>query len=69
MTDRLRSRVLPTRTALEELDFARQSQPILDAVPWYGLSHGRRIFRWLYSRPPRVQTIVSVLASLRDARS
>lgn len=65
----IRSRVLPTRTALEELDLARQSQPQLDAVPWYGLSHGRRIFRWLFSRPPRVQTILSVLASLRDARS
>jgi len=65
----IRSRVVPTGIALKELDLTRQAQPQLDAVPWYGLSHGRRIFRWLFSRPPRVQTITSVLAALRDAES
>ncbi|HSC17037.1 MAG TPA: nucleotidyltransferase family protein [Gammaproteobacteria bacterium] len=64
-----RSRVLPSRTALAELEMARQAQPLFDTVPWYGVPHGRRIFRWLFSRPPRAQTMVSVIAALRDARS
>lgn len=63
-----RSRVLPSRASLRELEVARRAEPQLDAVPWYGSSHGRRIVRWLFSRPPRVQTMVSVLAALRDAR-
>jgi len=41
-------------------------QPHLRRVPWYQLSHGRRIVRWLVSRPPRVQTITSVAAALRN---
>jgi hypothetical protein len=65
----VRSRVLPSRRALAELEMARQAQPQLDTVPWYGVPHGHRIFRWLLSRPPRVQTMVSVIAALRDARS
>jgi len=65
----IRSRAVPTRTALAELELARRAQPQLDGVPWYGLSHGRRILRWLFSQPPRVQTMVSVIAALRDARS
>ena len=64
----VRSRVLPSGTSLAELEIARRAQPQLDAVPWYGVSHGRRIARWLFSRPPRVQTIVSVIAALRDDR-
>jgi hypothetical protein len=28
------------------------------------LSHARRILRWIFSRPPRVQTIGSVRAAL-----
>jgi len=65
----VRSRMLPSRTAVAELDMARQAQPQFDAVPWYGVPHGSRILRWLVSRPPRVQTMVSVIAALRDARS
>jgi hypothetical protein len=65
----VRARVLPGRRSLAELEFARQAQPQLDQVPWYGVSHGSRILRWLFSRPPRVQTITSVMAALRDARS
>jgi hypothetical protein len=65
----VRSRVLPSRSSLAELETARQAQPQLDVVPWYGVPHGRRIFRWLVSRPPRVQTMVSVIAALRDVRS
>jgi hypothetical protein len=58
------SRASPGRRALRELDLALRAQPQLDQVPWYGVSHGARIVRWLFSRPPRVQTIVSVRAAL-----
>jgi hypothetical protein len=63
------SRVAPSRRSLSELQFARRAQPQLDAVPWYGLAHGRRMLRWLFSRPPRVQTMVSVRAALESVRA
>jgi hypothetical protein len=63
-----RSRVVPSRHALTELQFALADQPQLEQVPWYGMAHGRRILRWLFSRPPRVQTMVSVLAALESSR-
>ena len=46
--------------------FAVQVQPHLNQVPWYGMSHGKRIARWLFSHPPRVQTMVSINAALRS---
>ncbi len=33
-------------------------------IPWYGLSHGARILRWIFSHPPRVQTMHSVRSAL-----
>jgi hypothetical protein len=62
----VRSRALPRREALAVLRGALERQPQHRRVPWYQLSHGRRIARWLLSRPPRVQTIVSVAAALRQ---
>ena len=64
----MRSRALPSRRSLAELRvqlgaLSRSSR----AVPWYGLAHGRRILRWLFSQPPRVQTMVSVRAALESA--
>lgn len=64
----MRSRVLPSRRALLELDLGRQTQPQLEQVPWYQLSHAERIARWVFSRPPRAQTIVSVRAALERVR-
>jgi hypothetical protein len=61
------SRVAPSRRSLAELNLARRARPQLDEVPWYGLSHGVRAVRWLLSRPPRVQTIISVRAALESA--
>jgi hypothetical protein len=61
----IRSRVLPSRRSLGELDVLLETNPEFGAVPWYGISHGSRIFRWLISHPPRVQTMVSVSAALR----
>jgi hypothetical protein len=60
------SRVAPSRRSLAQLEVAMRDQPQLERVPWYGVSHGRRILRWLFSRPPRVQTIVSVRAALES---
>lgn len=38
--------------------------PGSSAVPWYGISHGARILRWVFPRPSRVQTLLSVRAAL-----
>jgi len=57
-----RSRVLPERQALAELAKGADFQPALRQVPWYHQSHVTRILRWVTSRPPRVQTIATVLA-------
>jgi hypothetical protein len=57
-----RSRLLPKRKALAELADSVKSLPALARVPWYNQSHVTRILRWATSRPPRVQTLVTVLA-------
>lgn len=57
-----RSRLLPKRQALEEIADAVAHQPALRHVPWYDQTHLTRILRWLTSRPPRVQTLATVLA-------
>ena len=60
----IRSRALPSRAALAELQQGREHNPQLYGVPWYGISHGKRILRWLFARPPRVQTMLSLRAAL-----
>ena len=62
----VRTRVVPSPRSLAELDIARRAQPQLDRLPWYRVSHGSRILRWLVSRPPRVQTMLSVRAALES---
>ena len=62
----VRARIVPTRRSLAELELARRAQPQFDHVPWYGVSNGGRILRWVFSRPPRVQTIASVRAALES---
>jgi hypothetical protein len=57
-----RSRLVPKRQALAEITAAVTNQPALRRVPWYNQSHVTRILRWIISRPPRVQTIATVLA-------
>jgi hypothetical protein len=61
-----RSRLVPSRTALDELSVTAREQPQLAAVPWYTQSHPARIMRWAFGRPPRAQTMTSVLAALSD---
>jgi hypothetical protein len=62
----IRSRLVPSRRALADVASTVRRQPHLERVPWYGVSHGKRIVRWLVSRPPRVQTILSIAAALED---
>ena len=58
------SRLLPDRAALEELRHCEAANPTHQGTPWYGIPHAHRIVKWLLSRPPRVQTMVSVRAAL-----
>ena len=59
-----KSRLLPSRIALQELAEATRAQPSHTKLRWYGASHAERILRWVFSRPPRVQTMVAVRAAL-----
>jgi hypothetical protein len=60
----MKSRLLPSREARLELQDGAAQIPGSAAVPWYGISHGARILRWMFSKPPRVQTLLSVRAAL-----
>ena len=60
----LKSRLLPRRAALDELNVAINTQPALLDTRWYGVSHAERILRWTFSRTPRVQTLCCVRAAL-----
>jgi hypothetical protein len=55
---------LPSRAALQELAQAVAVFPAYSRQRWYGVSHFERILRWIFSRPPRVQTMISVRAAL-----
>ncbi|HEX6998501.1 MAG TPA: nucleotidyltransferase family protein [Gammaproteobacteria bacterium] len=65
----VRSRAVPSRTARAELERTVAARPELARLPWYDVSQIERIARWLWSRPPRVQTIASVAAALEISRS
>jgi hypothetical protein len=58
------SRIWPSREARLDVKEGGAQIPDSATVPWYGISHGARILRWVFSRPPRVQTMLSVRAAL-----
>jgi hypothetical protein len=58
----VRSRVLPQRRQFTELADSVAHHPHLTRIPWYQQSQATRILRWLTSRPPRVQTMMTLLA-------
>ena len=58
------SRIWPHRDARRELQFYAAHHPGASQIPWYGISQGARILRWIFLRPPRVQTLLSVRAAL-----
>jgi len=58
------SRLWPSRDARIEIQRFAANEPRASNIPWYGISQRERIVRWLFSRPPRVQTLLSVRAAL-----
>ena len=58
------SRIIPGKTSLAELDTCMKALPALRTIPWYEQRHATRIVRWLFTQPPRVQTMRSVLDAL-----
>jgi hypothetical protein len=60
----MKSRVLPDNADLAVLKHVAENDPASQRTPWYGLSHGARIMRWLVSRPPRVQTMHAVRSAM-----
>jgi len=60
----LRSRALPSDDTRKAIRAALDRLPHMQRIPWYQQSHAKRIVRWLTSRPPRVQTLMSVTAAL-----
>ncbi len=65
----MRSRALPERRTLDELQTIKEIQPAMLQVPWYGISQPQRILRWVFTRPPRVQTMVCLQAALGAGKS
>lgn len=65
----VRSRVVPSRKSMADLQACVQAAPQLSRIPWYGIPHHKRIARWLFSRPPRVQTMMCVAAALETERA
>jgi Uncharacterised nucleotidyltransferase len=61
------SRIRPSREALSELQVGAAQIPGSRNVGWYESSHRARILRWVFSRPPRVQTLLSVRAALSQS--
>ena len=61
-----KSRLLPSRAALDGLAAAQIEQPQLATINWYGRSHLSRILRWAVGRPPRVQTLCCMRAALEE---
>ena len=62
------SRIWPSREASGELHRFAAHHPGASKVPWYGISQSARILRWIFFRPPRVQTILVVRAALAQMR-
>jgi hypothetical protein len=58
------SRLVPSKVALDDLAAVKIGQPQMLRQRWYGASHPERIARWLFTQPPRVQTLSAVTASL-----
>jgi hypothetical protein len=62
----MRSRIAPSRSALQALGEGVDANPRLKQLPWYDKPHAERIFRWMCGRAPRVQTVLSVREAIRS---
>ncbi len=58
------SRIWPSQEARLELKEGYNQIPNSASIPWYGIAHRTRIIRWIFSNPPRVQTLLSVRAAI-----
>jgi hypothetical protein len=58
------SRMWPSCETRVELQRFAAHNPGASEIPWYGISQAARILRWAFSKPPRVQTLLSVRAAL-----
>ena len=61
-----RSRIWPSRAALDDIAATLVAQPRHALVRWYGVSHAERIARWMFTRTPRVQTLSVISTALRE---
>jgi putative nucleotidyltransferase-like protein len=57
-------RILPSRDARLELRRFSAYHSGGSEIPWYGISQAARVLRWVFSRPSRVQTLLTVRAAL-----
>ena len=62
------SRIWPSREALAEMKHGAGQIQGSESIPWYRISHPARIFRWIFARPARVQTLLVVNAALMQER-
>jgi len=60
------SRIWPSREALHDRGVFVEQNPRVAAISWYGISHAGRMVRWIYSRPLRAQTMLTVCAALEQ---
>jgi hypothetical protein len=58
------SRLFPGRETRAKLRYVNETQPFASITPWYGRSQGARVARWLFTHPPRVQTLHAVRLAL-----
>jgi hypothetical protein len=63
------SRVFPDRESLSLLRSYSKTHASASGAPWYGLPHIERILRWVFSQPPRVQTMHSIRSALKHCPS
>jgi Uncharacterised nucleotidyltransferase len=64
----IRARAIPDREMRANLRHVDTHDASSSAVPWYGISQTARILRWVFSRPPRVQTLMAVRSALAQNR-
>jgi hypothetical protein len=62
----VRQRALPNREIRENLKQAEIHNASSSPVAWYGISQTARILRWVFFRPPRVQTLMALRSALQS---
>jgi hypothetical protein len=60
----IKARAIPDREIRANLRHVDVHDASSSTVPWYGISQTARILRWVFSRPPRVQTLTAVRSAL-----